>query len=75
MPRPFRLEINVTTGKRQQIELTDEEIARAEAQTTLETAAATVRDAELARKAARQARLDALLDKMEADPTILDRIR
>ena len=74
MPRPFRWEINVQTGERRQIELTEAEIARAAAAATVETAANMVRDAAEARKTARQAKLEALLDKLEADPTLLDRI-
>ena len=75
MARPFRWEVNVQTGERRQIELTDAEIARATTKQAAEDAANIIRDAELARRAARQAKLDALLDKIEADPTILDRIR
>lgn len=75
MARPFRWEVNVQTGERQQIELTDAEIVSADANAAIEATATAVRDAARERKAARQAKLDALLDKIEADPTILDRIR
>ena len=75
MPRPFRWELNAQTGERKQIELTDAEIVRAEAKNAAKDAATVIRDTELARKAARQARLDALVDKLEADPTLIDRIR
>ena len=75
MERPFRWDVNVQTGERRQIELTDAEIARAERKKAAEDVAADARDAANARKAARQAKLEALLDKLEADPTLLDRIR
>ena len=74
MARLFRWEMNVQTGERRQIELTDAEIARAERKKAAEDVAAGARDALNARKAARQAKLDALLDKLESDPTLLDRI-
>lgn len=75
MARPFRWEVNVQTGERRQIELTDTEIARLVVKKAERDVIAAVRNAEIARQAARQSRLDALLDKLEADPTILDRIR
>lgn len=75
MIRPFRWQLNVQTGERKQVELTDEEIVRAETKQAAEDVANAVRAAEAARKASRQTRLDALLDKLEADPTIIDRIR
>lgn len=74
MARPFKWELNVQTGERKQIELTDEEIALAESKKAEEDAAAEIRNAENARKRARQNVLDVLLDKMIADPTLIDRI-
>lgn len=74
MARPFRWEKNVRSGIVQKIELTDAEIADAAARTVLEAATNAVQEAERARQMARQARLDALLDKIEADPTILSRL-
>ena len=75
MTRLFRREVNVQTGEHRRVELTDEEIARAESKKAAEDVAAGARNVANARKAARQAKLDALLDKLEADPTLIDRIR
>ena len=75
MVRPFRWEIDVQTGERRQIELTDVETEHAAGMKAAEDVAAGARDADRAQQAARQAKLDELLDKLEADPTILDRIR
>ena len=75
MARPFRWEVNVQTGERFRVELTDTEIASADANTVAEAAAAAARETARQREASRQAKLDALLDKIEADPTIIDRIR
>jgi len=75
MARPFRWEVNVRTGERKQIELTDAEIAEGLARKAEADAARAAEQIVADRKAARQAKLDALLDKIEADPTILERIR
>ena len=75
MERPFRWAVNVQTGERRRIELTDAEIAHGDAVKSVENAEVALRNADRAQQAARQAKLDALLDKLEADPTILDRIR
>ena len=75
MARPFRWEVNVQTGERKQIDLTDAEIAEAQVRRAEEDAKRAAEQLLADRKAARQATLDALLDKIEADPTILDRIR
>ena len=75
MARPFRWEVNVQTGERKQLDLTDAEIADAQARKVAEDAKHAAEQLLADRKAARQAKLDALLDKIEADPTLLDRIR
>ena len=72
---PQRIEINVQTGERKVIELTPAEIAKAQAKKAVEDADNALKAIAAAAKASRQAKLDALLDKIEADPTILDRIR
>ena len=72
---PFKLDINVQTGETKRIDLTDAEIALAAVNHTNHEAAAAIRATEQARKDARQAKLDAFLDKLEADPTLIDRIR
>ena len=66
MDRPFRWEVNVQTGVRRQIELTDAEIADGLARKAIEDAAQAVRLAEETRKAKRQAILEKLLDAEEA---------
>lgn len=75
MARPFRWEVNVQTGERKQLDLTDAEIAEAQVRRAEEDAKRAAERLLADRKAARQAKLDALLDKIEADPTLLDRIR
>ena len=75
MDRPFRWVVNAQTGERQQIALTDEEIERGAVKKAAEEAAAAIRAAAKAREDGRQALLLVLLDKIEADPTIIDRIR
>lgn len=75
MIRPFRWEVNVQTGERTQIELTDAEIERGLTKKAAEDAAAAIQAVEQVRNATRQARLNLFLDKLETDPTILDRIR
>lgn len=72
---PFRWEMNVQTGERKPVDLTDAELALAAVNKAEEDARNVTLAAAQARAAARQARLDAFLDKIEADPTILDRIR
>ena len=63
------------TGERKQIPLTAEEIAAGLARKAEEDVELAALVAVMQRRAIRQAKLDAFLDKIEADPTILDRIR
>ena len=73
--RRFRWEQNVTTGERNAIELTLDEYKARHVAKIITRNEYVVRKTEDARRAARQATLGSLLDKIEADPTILDRIK
>ena len=75
MAKPFRWEVNVQTGERAQIELTDAETAEALAGKAAEDVEDAARYAAEARVAARRALLDRLVDKFQDDPSIIDRIR
>ena len=75
MSAPFKLEINTQTREIKRIELTDAEITLTAINQATHDAAIAAFNAEQARKDARQAKLDALTDKLEADPTLIDRIR
>ena len=75
MTRPARLVVNVQTGEQALAELTDEEVTMAAAQHAEFKARRAVEFAEEQRFAARKAQLEAFLDKLEADPTLIDRIR
>lgn len=62
----FRWEVNVQTGERKQIPLTQQEIEEGLARKAIEDAANVVREAEATRKTKRQALLEKLLDAEEA---------
>ena len=74
MAIPFRWELDLRTGERKQIELTGQEIADANASKALEDAEQTQRAAAEAIRVRRQGYLDQFAQKIDADPTILDRI-
>ena len=69
-----RIEVDVITGKRTVIPLTPEEVSDAQARTAAENAKRAQEAAKKAREDLRKSRLQMLLDKLEADPTIIDRL-
>lgn len=71
----FRWEVNVQTGERKQIPLTETELADLLVRKDLEEARQAAFKVQADAKATRQAHLNTLLAKIEADPTILDRIK
>jgi len=70
----FRIELNVMTGERKEIELTLEEYRRRHVAKLISRNEREALQVERQRLIARQAVLDALLDKIEADSTIIDRL-
>lgn len=74
MTTPVRIEVNVQTGEKIVVPLSLEEIVDAEQRTAAEKTLQAIRQQEESIKQLRQQALDALLDKIEADPTILDRL-
>ena len=75
MAIPFRTVVNVNSGRRTNVPLTDEEIATAASKHAAFKARRAIEFAEEQRRAARKAQLEVFLDKLEADPTLIDRIR
>lgn len=70
----YRLEVNVSTGERKYIELTLDEYRQRHVAKIESRNQHVLRKRYEARAASRKAKLEALLDKIEIDPTILDRI-
>lgn len=70
----FRWEVDVQTGEKKQISLTPEELVLNNAAKIVADAAQTTLLILQQRKTQRQNLLDGLLDKIEADPTILMRL-
>ena len=75
MAAPFRWEVDLRTGERKKIDLTPQEISDAQARKALDDAEQGQRAATEAIRARRAALLDQLAQKIDADHTILDRIR
>jgi len=72
--RRFRWEQNVTTGERKAIELTLDEYRERHVAKIVERNEYVQRKRAEVSRASRQGCLDRLLDKLEADPELLDRI-
>jgi hypothetical protein len=72
--RRFRWEVNVQTGERKAIELTLEEYRERHVGKIRSKNEYFQRKQAEAKKAARQALMDKLVDRMEADPGLIDRL-
>ena len=72
--RRFRVEVNVQTGERKEIDLTLDEYRQRHVNKIIHGNARVLRKREETKQVARKALMDRLVDRLEVDPDLIDRL-